>query len=56
MGAAVGIVPPEKKEIIKNLYESGIPEEFIANQLELEVPIVIGSLQEAGIYHRANEP
>ena len=36
----------EKKEIIKNLYLSGIGEEFIAMQLDLEIPIVIGVLTE----------
>ena len=34
----------EKKEVIKNLYLSGIGEEFIAMQLDLEIPIVIQSL------------
>lgn len=52
----VGAVSSEKKEIVKNLYVSGIPEEFIAIQLDLEIPIVIAVLQEAGIYHQANEP
>ena len=56
MVATAGTVSLEKKEIITNLYESGIPEEFIAMQLDLEIPIVIGILQETGIYHRANEP
>ena len=40
----------EKKEIIKNLYLSGIGEEFIAMQLDLEIPIVIGVLTELGEY------
>ena len=52
MAAAAGTVSSEQKEIIKNLYHSGIPEEFIAMQLDLEIPIVIGILQEEGIYHR----
>ena len=56
MAAAAGTVPLEKKEVIKNLYESGIPEEFIAIQLDLEIPTFINVLQEAGNYHRANEP
>jgi hypothetical protein len=29
MVAAADTVPSEKKEVIKNLYHSGIPEEFI---------------------------
>ena len=36
----------QKKEIIKNLYLSGIGEEFIVMQLDLEIPIVIGVLTE----------
>ena len=53
---ATAAVSAEKKEIVKNLYVSGIPEEFIAIQLDLEIPIFIAVLQEAGIYHYANEP
>ena len=53
---ATAAVSAEKKEIVKNLYVSGIPEEFIAIQLDLEIPVVIAVLQEAGIYHHANEP
>jgi hypothetical protein len=48
-------VSSEKKEIVKNLYVSGIPEEFIAIQLDLEIPMVIAVLQEAGIYYHVNE-
>lgn len=40
----------EKKEIIKNLYLAGIGEEFIAMQLDLEIPIVIRVLTELGEY------
>jgi hypothetical protein len=56
MTLAVGVISSEKKEIVKNLYVSGIPEEFIAMQLDLEIPIVIAVLKEAGIYHYPNEP
>jgi ribosomal protein S12 methylthiotransferase accessory factor YcaO len=56
MAGTVGAVSSEKKEIIRNLYASGIPEEFIAMQLDLEIPIVIAILKESGIYHHANEP
>ena len=38
----------EKKEVIKNLYLSGIGEEFIAMQLDLDIPIVIRVLTELG--------
>jgi hypothetical protein len=40
----------EKKEIVKNLYLSGIAEEFIALQLDLEIPVVIEVLKDQGIY------
>ena len=33
-----------------NLYESGIAEEFIAMQLDLEIPTVIRILKEYDIY------
>ncbi|HEX6561839.1 MAG TPA: hypothetical protein VF016_07420 [Nitrososphaera sp.] len=49
-------VSSEKKEIVKNLYVSGIPEEFIAMQLDIEIPVVIAILKEQGIYRHANEP
>ena len=44
----------EKREIVKNLYVSGIGEEFISLQLDIEIPIVIQILKEQGIYR--NEP
>ncbi len=37
-------------EVIKNLYLSGIGEEFIALQLDIEIPVVIKVLKEQGIY------
>jgi hypothetical protein len=40
----------EKKEVIRNLYLSGIGEEFIAMQLDLEIPTVISILKEYNIY------
>ena len=40
----------EQKRIVINLYESGIGEEFIALQLDLEIPVVIGILKESNIY------
>ena len=43
-------ISQEKKEVIKNLYLSGIGEEFIAMQLDLEIPIVIRVLKEVGEY------
>jgi hypothetical protein len=40
----------EQKRVVINLYESGIAEEFIALQLDLEIPTVIGILKEHNIY------
>jgi len=37
-------------EIVRNLYVSGISEEFIAMQLDLEIPIVIKILKELNVY------
>ena len=48
--ASEQILSEEKKEIVKNLYVSGIGEEFIALQLDLEIPVVIQILTEQGIY------
>lgn len=44
------LVSEEKKEIVRNLYTSGIPEDFIAMQVDLEIPVVISILKEAGVY------
>jgi len=51
-------VSEEQKQIAKNLYLSGISEEFVALQLDLEIPIVIGILIEEGIYkdHKSSHP
>lgn len=40
------LVSEEKNQIVKNLYLSGIGEEFIALQLDLEIPTVIEILKE----------
>jgi len=39
-----------KESVVKNLYLSGIGEEFIAMQLDLEIPMVISVLKELGVY------
>ena len=44
------MISEEKKDVVRNLYLSGIGEEFIAMQLDLEVPIVISVLKELGIF------
>jgi hypothetical protein len=45
----------EKNRIVMNLYESGIGEEFIAMQLDLEIPRVISILKEHNIYKGNSE-
>jgi hypothetical protein len=44
------IISSEKKEVIKNLYLSGIGEEFIAMQIDIEIPDVIKVLKELDVY------
>jgi hypothetical protein len=46
----VSRVSQEKKEVVMNLYVSGIGEEFIAMQLDLEIPVVISILKELDVY------
>jgi hypothetical protein len=43
-------ITDEKMEIVRNLYLSGISEEFIALQLDLEIPVVIKILKELDVY------
>jgi len=43
-------IPYEKQVVVKNLYLSNIAEEFIAMQVDLEIPIVIGILKELDVY------
>jgi hypothetical protein len=43
-------ISDEKMQIVKNPYLSGIPEEFIAMQLDLEIPVVIKILRDSGVY------
>lgn len=44
----------EKKGVIRNLYFSGIGEEFIAMQLDIEIPDVIKVLKELDVYKSPN--
>jgi hypothetical protein len=44
------IITLEKKDVIRNLYLSGIGEEFIAMQLDIEIPDVIKVLKELDVY------
>jgi hypothetical protein len=43
-------ISEEKKLAAKNLYTSDIPEEFIAMQLDLDIPTVISILKEMRVY------
>ena len=45
---------PEKKEGIRNLYLSGKGEEFIAMQLDIEIPDVKKVLKELDVYKSLN--
>jgi hypothetical protein len=49
-GMAQLVIREDKKAAAKNLYLSGIAEEFIAMQLDLETPAVVQILEEQGIY------
>lgn len=42
-------IPREKKVVVKNLYISNIAEEFIAMQVDLEIPLVISILKELDV-------
>ena len=43
-------ISEDKKRVVINLYESGIGEEFIAMQLDMDIPAVISVLKESNIY------
>ena len=43
-------ISEETKQIVKNLYLSNIAEEFIAMQVDLEIPLVISILKEWDVY------
>ena len=40
------IINNEKKQILRNLHESGIPEDMIADQLDLDLNTVMSLVQE----------
>ena len=48
-------VSDEKQQVVKNLYLSGIGEEFIAMQLDLEIPTVINILKDLDIYEKRRQ-
>jgi hypothetical protein len=43
-------ITEDTAEIVRNLYVSGISEEFIALQLDLEVPVVVKILKDLNVY------
>jgi hypothetical protein len=43
-------VSEDKKRIVKNLYLSNIAEEFVAMQVDLEIPVVISIIKELDVY------
>jgi hypothetical protein len=43
-------ISEERKQIVKNLYLSNIAEEFIAMQVDLDIPLVISILKEWDVY------
>jgi hypothetical protein len=43
----------EKKEMVRNLFLSGIPEEFISMQLDIPLPEVIRTLKELKVCDEA---
>ena len=49
------MISEQKEDAIRNLYLSGIGEEFIAMQVDLEIPVVISILKEVGIYRSVKE-
>jgi len=48
-------VSDEKMQVVKNLYLSGISEEFVAMQLDLEIPVVIRILKDMDVYKDTEE-
>ena len=49
------MISEAKKDAVRNLYLSNIGEEFIAMQVDLEIPVVISILKELGIYRSEKE-
>lgn len=49
------MISEQKKDAVRNLYLSGIGEEFIAMQVDLDIPVVISILRELGIYRSVKE-
>ncbi|HEV8387522.1 MAG TPA: hypothetical protein VGQ03_07865 [Nitrososphaera sp.] len=47
-------VPESKKIAARNLYFSDLPEDIIAMQLDLEIPVVIEILLEMNVYNSSD--
>ncbi|HEY8140878.1 MAG TPA: hypothetical protein VIE86_07320 [Nitrososphaera sp.] len=45
-------ITEDTTEIVRNLYVSGISEEFIALQLDLEIPVVVKILKDLNVYRQ----
>lgn len=50
--AQMAIVREDKKAAARNLYLSGISEEFIGMQLDLETHVVVQTLKDQGVYRK----
>lgn len=48
-------ISDEKMQVVKNLYLSGISEEFITLKLDLEIPVVIKILKGLSVYKEEAE-
>ncbi|MGI0013434.1 MAG: hypothetical protein ACREBU_08355 [Nitrososphaera sp.] len=46
-------ISEETAQVARNLYLSGISEEFIAMQLDIEIPVVIQVLKDLNVYREA---
>ena len=49
------MVPQDKNDAIVNLYASNIDVEFISMQVDLDIPTVVTTLKELGIYMEKKE-
>lgn len=50
-----GQIPKQKKEIVRNLYLSGISKEFIAMQVDLDILQVTSILREMNLYKKTEK-
>lgn len=50
--AQMTVVREDKRAAARNLYLSGISEEFIGMQLDLETHVVVQTLKDQGVYRK----